>query len=558
VYPTWELDEAWRELLAAQHHDNHECEGLCGFVAYHQMDKAFSHANEVFDRTLSLLSDRAGAPLLHNALGWSRSLIRLDPLEGLTHCGRVPPFGFVDLSQTRSARSAQLSEEGDRFVLSFGPARAVIDNQGTPTVQLFGPSFPHGALSPDWSPRLESRLHEQHAVMSPREASLSSAGLGIVDIDIAAPMHHRLRPTTLEVAMRGEGLEVVISDIGLLVRPDAGLGAAWKFPIEVGFEIASIRADSPMSVSAVRGSGRVRRKYPSGDWMTSSQWFEELSGAITAHSFVDLLAADGSGLLIVHDGSQQFFRTERGLEAVICAYDPWDEGRFEKRSGADARLLLLPHGPMRDVERVKLAREFELESAIRIEPIRPAQPGLAVGGGMRPQDHPVPPMFAPMDVAGDDTILCHAFYRENPKAGENLPFWAGHTMREQSEGACTHPFVVRLIEWDGISGEAVLRFAGEIASAAKTNIMGEIGEQVGGGEDTGWLTTKPCESPAWINGCRVPGGWHEIRVPMKPREIATVMVDLVLGRKEWRDLDAKRKEWATIHRVDGPGGGGHE
>ena len=32
VYPTWELEEAWRDLLAAQHHDNDECEGLCGHV----------------------------------------------------------------------------------------------------------------------------------------------------------------------------------------------------------------------------------------------------------------------------------------------------------------------------------------------------------------------------------------------------------------------------------------------------------------------------------------------------------------------------------------------
>jgi alpha-mannosidase len=35
---------------------------------------------------------------------------------------------------------------------------------------------------------------------------------------------------------------------------------------------------------------------------------------------------------------------------------------------------------------------------------------------------------------------------------------------------------------------------------------------------------------------------------MRPREIATIMADLVLGRKQWRDLDAKRQVWATVHK----------
>src|SRR5690606_41043912 len=53
VYPTWELDEAWRECLAAQHHDNHECEGLCGFIGFQQFDKASAAASEVYARSRS-------------------------------------------------------------------------------------------------------------------------------------------------------------------------------------------------------------------------------------------------------------------------------------------------------------------------------------------------------------------------------------------------------------------------------------------------------------------------------------------------------------------------
>jgi alpha-mannosidase len=43
--------------------------------------------------------------------------------------------------------------------------------------------------------------------------------------------------------------------------------------------------------------------------------------------------------------------------------------------------------------------------------------------------------------------------------------------------------------------------------------------------------------------------WSALRFSMRPREIATIYADLVMGRKEWRDLDAKREVWATAHRT---------
>jgi len=36
---------------------------------------------------------------------------------------------------------------------------------------------------------------------------------------------------------------------------------------------------------------------------------------------------------------------------------------------------------------------------------------------------------------------------------------------------------------------------------------------------------------------------------MRPYEIATVYLDLAEGRKQFRDLDAKREIWATVHRT---------
>ena len=47
VYPAWELEEAWRELLAAQHHDNDECEGLCGHVGRFSYERSLEISSRV-------------------------------------------------------------------------------------------------------------------------------------------------------------------------------------------------------------------------------------------------------------------------------------------------------------------------------------------------------------------------------------------------------------------------------------------------------------------------------------------------------------------------------
>ncbi|MBK7405186.1 MAG: hypothetical protein IPJ41_11280 [Phycisphaerales bacterium] len=146
------------------------------------------------------------------------------------------------------------------------------------------------------------------------------------------------------------------------------------------------------------------------------------------------------------------------------------------------------------------------------------------------------------------------------KSGEHLPDWAGHRMAIESDGACTHPFVVRLVEWNGESAEVVVKLPGSVALAAKTNLMGECGRWQAGEvpadapthlQDTGWLVAKPTAPPEWARDTHSRGRpmeWFEVRFTMRAREIATIMADLVMGRKEYRDLDAKRKVWATIHK----------
>jgi alpha-mannosidase len=64
-------------------------------------------------------------------------------------------------------------------------------------------------------------------------------------------------------------------------------------------------------------------------------------------------------------------------------------------------------------------------------------------------------------------------------------------------------------------------------------LLGEIGEA---------LAPTAAEAPI---------EWSELAVALRPHEIATIYLDLPLGRKVGRDLDAHRSVWATIHRIAG-------
>lgn len=47
VYPTWVLEQAWRELLAAQHHDNDKCEGLCGHIGLRSYERSLAITDHI-------------------------------------------------------------------------------------------------------------------------------------------------------------------------------------------------------------------------------------------------------------------------------------------------------------------------------------------------------------------------------------------------------------------------------------------------------------------------------------------------------------------------------
>jgi hypothetical protein len=100
--------------------------------------------------------------------------------------------------------------------------------------------------------------------------------------------------------------------------------------------------------------------------------------------------------------------------------------------------------------------------------------------------------------------------------------------------------VIRLVEYDGRAGEALLKLPGPIARAAKTDLLGRILEP---------LHARSTSAP--FGPAELP--WSALRVPLRPYEIATVRVDLEFGREVPIDLRAQRASWVAARRRPRPG-----
>jgi hypothetical protein len=230
-----------------------------------------------------------------------------------------------------------------------------------------------------------------------------------------------------------------------LVRPDAGVGAALALSITPAFAPKLLLHDHPYGIGPVSAEHDRVRKYPTGDWMTSPQVFEEVRRPFTSSSLVDLCVNDaaGPGLLIVHDGSQSWQREERGVRCVLSLYDPWDEDYFD--DAFEAELFLIPHGRMSLTARARTAQELNL-GAPRFSDHAPVR-----GGG------DLPPTFGALSVDAPN-VLATSFQRVGARDAEHLPrhFAAVAEARE--------PFVLRLVEFDGREAEVLVRVPGGVGA----------------------------------------------------------------------------------------------
>lgn len=570
VYPTWELDEAWRELLAAQHHDNHECEGLCGSVAYTQFEKARAMVEDIIERTCKLIASRlpgADRRYFVNRFGWPTGHFRRTGEGRKVKHERaevLPAFGIAtDLSLSRTAlKEVSIRRVDDRTIrMERGSFQVDIDAERGLVTQIRSDDFPNGLLA-EGSHWLDLRdicngIDGSYSNCQVRICS-ESDGAGSPSVGIFKESTHGDRKGSVDLCLGiHHSLDALVVDIDLSKarQPDGGINAALSASLDPSFN-HEILADAPYSTSSTCASGSFLRKYPSGDWMTSPQWFETVARPFTAQyalTFADSGPGSTRGFVYAHDGAQQFVRTRNGVKHVLHAYDPWDEDRHETWCGSSS-LLIWPFAQSTLARIACVAAEHNFDASNKSHRVRIYADDRRTLGA---RSSGLPPIFSPLGLIDTPNVLVTAFHREAMKAGENLPDWVGHEFARRSKGACTHPFVIRMVEYDGKEAEVTLLLTGPVACAAKTNLLGEIP----GGVTTDEfriLRPKPAEAPGWaidpntgmpwlLNG--EPLTFTRVRFRMRPREIATVYADMTLGRKEFRDLDAKREVWATIHRA---------
>jgi alpha-mannosidase len=512
VYPTWELEEAWRELLQGQHHDNDECEGLCGHVGKFSYERSLSLTDEVITRSLRTLVNRvSGAPgrmLVYNPLGWSRDAV-VQSQNGPTLVRDVPAFGYTVIDVTtpvQAPAAVTVQETPTALTLVRGSLRVTVDRKTGTITQITSADFPNGVLV-DGQP-----LGAVTMTRNGESETFARVAVSIVEGPAIEIRRYTANGTQIELRV-SLAPELDAVDIRYsaddLPRPDGGIAAGLSTALSFAVPDAELIHDHPYAVSTIEPTGTYLRKYPTSEWMTSPQWFEEVHKPFTALQLLDF-TTDEHGVLLLHDGSQAFLKTDSGVTNILSMYDPWDEDYFV--STLDAHFRLVPHGPLTHAERWKLAQEFTrpVETATSQKP----------GGDL-------PATFGPVwcDAPG---VAVSAFYRETEEAGQYLETYAG--------AGLGFPTVLRLVELNGEATTAQIRLPGPVAAASETNLMGEIVQR---------LDVTSAEAPLSV----LPE-WSAIQVELQPHQIKTVYLDLVYGRKVPRNLDEHRSVWATVHRVE--------
>ncbi|MFI5384532.1 MAG: glycosyl hydrolase-related protein [Fimbriimonadales bacterium] len=536
AYPTWELEEAWRELLSAQHHDNDECEGLCGHVGRFSYERSLSLSRHVKNRNAAQIMRRINPPSEHvqfNSLGWDQ----ISPFGT-----RVPAFGYATLGddQGGAARWAVQSSRAAGPVPRFDlrGVQAVYSRPG------FKASFDGstGYLSiakGNWSEPLKLNLGNVTWVANGKKFSFAGAPITVLregdNGELWFELSHEAGPKLywmIDVAAETDAIDVeLVQHPGLM--PDPGLNASLQWKIDLPSEF-TLLVDTPYGVHPVKANSTNRKKYPSGDWMTSKQWFETVEDSFTALSFVNAAMGDRS-LLVLHDGSQQWFRRDGGISCVVSAKDPWDEDYYAAEY-IEARFRLCPHSGLSASKSWKLAQEFRNPVFLNGDPSPNERFMLGSGTPARS----IPTTFSAASCDAPNVALT-AFYRETRDCAKGQESHAADIL------GVDYPYVLRMVELDGIETEAALTFGATVAGVVRTNLLGEPDS-----------TPLPPSSFSRGSGLATPDTIHReeneegasrIRVHLRPYEIATLYLDLVEGRKQVRDLDAKREIWATVHRV---------
>ncbi|MBZ5561030.1 MAG: hypothetical protein LAP13_01270 [Acidobacteriia bacterium] len=536
VYPSWDLEEAWRDLLIGEGHDVDECEALCGSVGESYMHQAQVLAQRVLDNNLHHIARHIALPkrdpqndrlvVVFNSLGHSRRDLVTVPWSGgqSTHIvdtqGKpvpsqllkaadgsaqlafvaedVPSVGYksYELSDAPVAdhasaeATASLITQKDKIVLDDGTISAIIDRYHGTIVSLRRRGDPQDFVDPS-RPLLALTARVGETMRNSTEGIESvepgEQGPVIASAVIRGHLAEGVRFETEVRVIAGLGRLEVHPKLFLDQRLDPTLADSLQHRVVPRLDAPQIYSDYPFAVSVVHPRGVYQKKYPTGDWMTSKQFFEEIKAPFTGLNLVDL-EDDHRGLLLVHGGNEGFFGAENGYRQVLSMYDAWDESYWAHTQSMG--FAFIPHSGYAHHDRLRAGLDFN-------------RPLLAVISGEQAEKPNLPPSESFLKLDAPNVILS-AFYREN-------------------DGSPT----LRVYEADGRPANVQLVSWGEVATAAKVDLLGDIISRL---------------NPE-----------HEsLRLKLRPHEIVTLKLDLIRARKQWRNLDASRQVWVESGKKEQP------
>ncbi len=514
VYPVWELDEAWRELLAAQHHDNHECEGLCGFIGKDSLDKASTMACRIRERSLRLLARRLhraqpqAEAVVVNALGWDRDV----DVPGSGTAAAVPAFGYRCMGPNDWLQAQPVAAEIDAGVGRLQREGLRLEWSGSKRRLSWG--TPHPASSKPDSLGVELSLVRDRQQVDLLQQVRSSVRQPTQDQ--AAALQLRADHPSGDVLRMNWKLHPRLPVVEWMLElshaspPDPGMNYGVRLELQMPSMPTAVQADFPYGWSEIQALADRRRKYPSGDWMTSEQWFETVHRPFTSLRWVQW-DHPVAPMLWIHDGAQSWCRLEQGIAVLLNLKDPWDEEFWHPR--CEARLWQVLEPPASPEQRERLVDELLQEPLWSPLPPPALATNACVGGGSLDHREELPAMLPGLRHSGSGRIT--SLRRADAREGQELLAWAGHSMK--------HPWVLRLVETAGRGGEAMLRLPPPIRRAWRCNALGEA------------IQEMACHD-------------GEIRLTLDAHQILTLMVDVPASAAQPRDLDHKREVWATIHR----------
>ncbi|MCS6829133.1 MAG: hypothetical protein NZ749_00665 [bacterium] len=515
VYPEWELRQAWRNLLLAQHHDVDECEGLCGDTGKLYYHDSLELSSMVLERNLKHIAGRVSNEpdvVVFNPLGWAQSGVAIATVpadsvkpsivddtgravpvqvvaagdEAATICfpaQDIPSIGYRAYRFTQDSHSAaarvNVVESEDAVQLSN--AHVIVHvNRRTGVISSLRSSVSGAEFV-----REDAPLNTLHIPFGER-VYRSQDGVRSVCVE-----HHGAVLASVQVEGELGGVARFCSRVRLnalsdtvevrthlrfLQRPEPSMMRSLQTEIAAQLERTEIWHDHPFAVTPIRAEGVYRKKYPTGDWMTSPQFFEEVTNPFTGLNFIFLTNGE-RGLQYIHGGNQGFLRDGDIVRNILFMYDAWDEDNWVREVELRYGYRAWDYAPSRD--------------ALLREAIAFNRPPMAVYRDTQGEAQ-LPASMSFLQVEGD--VVLSAFYRE----GE----WC----------------VLRAFEVNGKSTEARFTFYGAVEKAERVNM----------------LLREPTPLP--IEGSTV-------NVSFKPHEIVTVRLLLEKARKQYRPLDDYRSVW---------------